>query len=301
MEANETPSSTRASSRKARVYVFREWILEKYSSILKPGDVILDCAGGKGDLSFLLANADGYRSVVLDPRITKNRHIVKSIQYLREHPEEAEKRAVQGLSTYQPLAALLPKFEGRELSDMQAPQHMRILVDKDLVEAVRRYKKDGIGSDERDKYWEKYWDQAQARGKEATPLGYKEEEVEEGACCPTDPKKIKCDGPITMARDAIETILRAKLVVGFHPDQATDYAIEMAKALGVPFAVVPCCVFPSEFPHRRLADGSKVKYYTELIKYLQEQHAEGVIERLSFHFSGGTAKDMVFFLLAAEA
>ena len=299
MEANETPSSTRASSRKTRVYVFRQWILEKYSSILETGDVILDCAGGKGDLSFLLTNADGYRSVVLDPRITKNRHIVKSIQYLRGNPEEARERAVPGLPTYQPLAALLPKFEGRELSDMQAPQHMRILVDKDLVEAVRKYKRDGIGSDEGDKYWENYWVQAQAKGKEATPLGYKEEEEEEGARCPTDPKKRKC-GQIRVARDAIETILTAKLVVGFHPDQATDYAIEMAEALSVPFAVVPCCVFPSEFPHRRLADGSKVKYYTDLIKYLQEQHAEGVIERLSFHFSGGSAKDLVFFF-AAEA
>ena len=302
MEASET--STRAGSRKTRVYVFRDWILEKYSSILQPGNVILDCAGGKGDLSFLLTNADGYRSVVLDPRITKNRHIVKSIQYLRDYPEEAKKRVVPGLPTYQPLAAILPKFEGKEL---QAPQHMRILVDEDLVDAVKNYtckqeesSSGGGGSnggnDDNNKCWEKYWRQAQARGKEATPLGYKEEEV----ACTKDPKKTKI-GPITSAVGAIETILEAKLVVGFHPDQATDHAIELARALRVPYAVVPCCVFPSEFPDRRLADGSKVKYYTELIQYLQEQYPESKIERLNFHFSGGTAKDLVFFFGERQA
>ena len=297
MEAsNETVSSTRAGSRKTRVYVFRDWILEKYSSILQPDDVILDCAGGKGDLSFILTNADGYRSVVLDPRITKNRHIVKSIRYLRDHPEEVKKRIVPGLPTYQPLAALLPKFDGKELSELQSPQHMRILVDKDLVEAVKRYKQEESSGKEADESWENYWDQAQAKGKEATPLGYKEEEEEEVACATgitKDPKNTK-SGPIASAVDAIKTIMEAKLVVGFHPDQATDYAIELARVLRVPFAVVPCCVFPSEFPCRRLADGSKVKCYTDLIKYLQEQH-EGKLERLNFHFSGGTAKDLVFY------
>ena len=300
MEASNEASSTRAGSRKTRVYVFRDWILEKYSSILQPGDIILDCAGGKGDLSFLLTNADGYRSVVLDPRITKNRHIVKSIKYLRDHPEEARKRTVPGLPTYQPLAALLPKFDGKELSELQSPQHMRILVDKDLVDAVKRYKQEENSGGGADESWEQYWSQAQAKGKEATPLGYKEEEEEEVACASTkDPKKAK-SGPITSAVNAIKTILEAKLVLGFHPDQATDYAIELAEALGVPYAVVPCCVFPSEFPDRRLSDGSKVKYYADLIKYLQEQYPESKIERLNFHFSGGTAKDLVFFAEAGS-
>ena len=45
---------------------------------------------------------------------------------------------------------------------------------------------------------------------------------------------------------------RIKLVVGFHPDQATEPCIDLAMVLGVPFCVVPCCVFPSEFPDRRL-------------------------------------------------
>ena len=35
------------------------------------------------------------------------------------------------------------------------------------------------------------------------------------------------------------------LLVGMHPDQATDSIVDAALHLGIPFAVVPCCVFPS--------------------------------------------------------
>jgi hypothetical protein len=45
---------------------------------------------------------------------------------------------------------------------------------------------------------------------------------------------------------------RIKLVMGFHPDQATEPCIDLARFLGVPYCVVPCCVFPAEFPNRRV-------------------------------------------------
>jgi len=45
------------------------------------------------------------------------------------------------------------------------------------------------------------------------------------------------------------------LAVGMHPDQATEPIIDAALALGKPFAVVPCCVFPDLFPHRRTRTG----------------------------------------------
>lgn len=34
------------------------------------------------------------------------------------------------------------------------------------------------------------------------------------------------------------------LVLGLHPDQATDSIVDFAMQYGKPFAVVPCCVFP---------------------------------------------------------
>ena len=42
------------------------------------------------------------------------------------------------------------------------------------------------------------------------------------------------------------------LIIGMHPDQATEPIIDMALKYKKPFAVVPCCVFAHENPHRRL-------------------------------------------------
>ena len=42
------------------------------------------------------------------------------------------------------------------------------------------------------------------------------------------------------------------MIVGFHPDQATEAIIDLALLLKVPFCIVPCCAFPSEFPNRFL-------------------------------------------------
>lgn len=38
---------------------------------------------------------------------------------------------------------------------------------------------------------------------------------------------------------------------------------------GKPFAVVPCCVFPRLFKHRRLKDGLPVNEHAELVQYLR--------------------------------
>lgn len=59
------------------------------------------------------------------------------------------------------------------------------------------------------------------------------------------------------------------LVVGMHPDQATEAIVDFAVAARKPVAVVPCCVFPREFPDRRLPDGTPVTTYDQLVEYLQ--------------------------------
>ena len=43
----------------------------------------------------------------------------------------------------------------------------------------------------------------------------------------------------------------ATAVVALHPDEATEAAVCAAAARGLPFAVVPCCIFASHFPARR--------------------------------------------------
>ena len=53
--------------------------------------------------------------------------------------------------------------------------------------------------------------------------------------------------------------------------QAAEPIIDFAQRTGRPFAMVPCCVYPMEFPRRRLLDGTWVRRYEQLIDYLQSR------------------------------
>ena len=63
-------------------------------------------------------------------------------------------------------------------------------------------------------------------------------------------------------------VLKCEVVVGLHPDQATGGILELARALGRPFAVVPCCTFADEFPERRLTGDRPVRTYDDLVEWM---------------------------------
>jgi hypothetical protein len=56
-------------------------------------------------------------------------------------------------------------------------------------------------------------------------------------------------------------VSNASLLIGMHPDQATEIIIDMALQFQRPFAVIPCCVFPREFPDRKTKEGKDVIEY----------------------------------------
>jgi hypothetical protein len=74
----------------------------------------------------------------------------------------------------------------------------------------------------------------------------------------------------------------AAVLVAMHPDQATDFFVTTALALKKPFAVVPCCVFVGLNEHRKLADGTTVATYDQMMDYYQSLHPEIQRERLPF-------------------
>ena len=69
------------------------------------------------------------------------------------------------------------------------------------------------------------------------------------------------------------------LVLGMHPDQATEPILQYSMATGKPFAIVPCCVFPRLFPTRRFVDedgeSKSVVGYAELVEYLLQKAGAG--------------------------
>jgi hypothetical protein len=275
--AGSPPPSTRAFSRKKRVYVFREFLLRTYGgAYLSKGSIVLDVAGGKGDLSWLLTNVDDLDSVVADPRITKHAHFEKAITFLRKNPKEALLRSIPRRSTHQPLAALLSKLEGKDC--FQPPRHVRILVDTFLVDAVRHYLEHKNDND-----WIEYWKDASERAMVAQPLGYREEDL-------------LAETQITNAVQALDVILSLRLIIGFHPDQATEACMDLATVLNIPYCVCPCCVFPSEFPNRRNAQGERVRTYKEFIPYLQNKYPRIHTDTLDFHETE-TARNLVLYTL----
>ncbi|CEG37188.1 Zinc finger, CCCH-type [Plasmopara halstedii] len=82
----------------------------------------------------------------------------------------------------------------------------------------------------------------------------------------------------------LQLIEQASLLLGMHPDQATDSILDVAIKFNKPFAVVPCCVFGQNFPDRRLVDGSKVLSYEHLVEYLTAKHPD--IEKAFLPFDG---------------
>ncbi|KAE8990024.1 hypothetical protein PR003_g16954 [Phytophthora rubi] len=88
----------------------------------------------------------------------------------------------------------------------------------------------------------------------------------------------------------VQLVKQASLLLGMHPDEATDSIFDVAIKFNKPFAVVPCCVFGQKFPDRRLADGSKVLSYENLVEYLAAKHPD--IEKAFLPFDG---KNLVLF------
>ena len=60
-------------------------------------------------------------------------------------------------------------------------------------------------------------------------------------------------------RRASRLIRGASMVVGMHADAATEPIVDLALLLGVPCAVIPCCVLPALFPHRTIVVGKREK------------------------------------------
>eukprot|EP00656_Telonema_subtile_P017811 TRINITY_DN19602_c0_g1_i2.p1 TRINITY_DN19602_c0_g1~~TRINITY_DN19602_c0_g1_i2.p1 ORF type:complete len:214 (+),score=51.23 TRINITY_DN19602_c0_g1_i2:117-758(+) len=76
----------------------------------------------------------------------------------------------------------------------------------------------------------------------------------------------------------------ASLVLGMHPDEATEPIVDQALLHNKKFAVVPCCVFAHLSPDRMLADGTRVRDVNDFCAYLKEK--DGRICEMLLPFEG---------------
>jgi len=87
------------------------------------------------------------------------------------------------------------------------------------------------------------------------------------------PPHLTCLFGATMLSDPEqEELLRgASVVVAMHPDEATELAVDFAIARGLPWAVVPCCVFARDNPQRLTLEGQHVTTYEQYLAFLQRK------------------------------
>eukprot|EP00438_Fugacium_kawagutii_P006223 Skav219211 [mRNA] locus=scaffold537:206657:221283:+ [translate_table: standard] len=79
------------------------------------------------------------------------------------------------------------------------------------------------------------------------------------------------------------------VVVALHADQAADATVAYAVEQGKAFAVVPCCVYSEDFPHRRLPNGRAVRTLADLVDYLTILAGDGVQGKAGATGSKGAA------------
>ena len=75
----------------------------------------------------------------------------------------------------------------------------------------------------------------------------------------------------SFAKENAEFLASFSLIVGCHPDEATDAIMDTALKFGTHVALVPCCVFADLFKHRRRKAGClelPVMTYRDLCEYL---------------------------------
>jgi hypothetical protein len=74
---------------------------------------------------------------------------------------------------------------------------------------------------------------------------------------------------LTDRKDHVSSkIENCSIIVGMHPDQATEPIVDMALRLNKCFAILPCCVMPSLFTMRRQPCGDPVRSYNSFCLYL---------------------------------
>ena len=275
---------------------------------------VLDIAGGTGEVAFLLSNLCGIKATVVDPRRPTLYRIVRKL--LRGHFQRdpsaqvylpkrrsREDRVVpidwvqlyvddDLLKALATAVAGPPDGQGAGAGVSNGVGGAGDSRSVESVQCIQEWLTDAAAQAARLTWSAKgLHEQEHARNHQDT-----QEQVDEKE--EADPQKLEFEalaqasvraltsttGTGDSARAVIERLSQFSCAVGMHPDQATEFLVDLALLLDKPFAVVPCCVYASLFPHRRTAAGGPVTTYDQLLDYLQAK--DPGIQRATLPFDG---------------
>eukprot|EP00729_Bicosta_minor_P006193 gene6193-23356_t len=270
--------------------VFHDFLVKTFPAETQAGSTIVDVAGGQGDLAWLLCNANKCNAAVLDPLGSgEGQAGAASV------PVHGESHSSGDFNR-----------DKQSLADMQHQQHQQNQQvcgtesqDGGVYTAVYTSLASSpaalSGAAERAAQW-LFDHRADKLPQKPLTLG----------ALPLSPPFVK---PLHLKAkldrrledDPVVNFVRsAGLIAGFHPDQATEACVDLALSLQLPFAVCTCCVFPDEFPQRRL-DSKPVLVYAQLLEYLKRKHPNTRTATLpEFGTRGGSDRRTVVFMLRSD-
>lgn len=280
----------------SRASVLRRLLIDELGGedALRAGRGVLDVAGGGGDLSFELVNLNDVACTCVDPRPLGLRRALRTWE--------------KGFHWFNPVwrqwNGLRPPDVNGQLPKAKLPRQLQLLFDDDLTRWARQVAELGLCPTEQKEWLDRAFlqarrllkddgadanveidaDQAYRRPPSFYPTYLKDcnfrETVTSNGRAGADgistgdhgasekDQSDDCAEEVTDALEVAALLTECSTIVGLHADQPTGHIVEYAVASGKAFVVVPCCVYPSAFPHRKLSNGAPVKTRAQLIEYL---------------------------------
>ena len=297
-----------------RVTHFRNWLIDTFGfDLLRSGSGVLDVAGGKGELSFELLNLSEVPATVCDPRPLQFKMYVRRLRLGVYNRNRINARYTSAsISASSPWVAPRhlrmmfetwpnPAYPHQEAADGGADdeeetgwkkpvslEYPAALWTRENFESALRlsqaltWDRSGLHEDDEDgeadedavivsSSSDRAPKQEGDNDKDTGPDGgggKLEDQEEERMLAEEKAAVIEC------LEEARLCVKNASVVVGMHPDQASEAIVQYALANGKPLALVPCCVYSNapQFRSRVAEDGSRIRTYDQFITYLTKKY-----------------------------
>ena len=268
----------------ARASLFADFLLAEYGeAALKSGSGVVDVAGGRGDLSFELHCRRGIRTTLIEPRpqkLTKAQRKYFKAQRGKDVSLWPLQQTEQGKGQEQGGTDAAAAGRARAHAEAaQMPRQFRCFFGPHLL-----------------------LDGSSDHGSTERHGGTIEPQAPQVSTAVVTAAEL----PALSSEETAELralLLSCSVVVGMHPDEATEPLVDFAIQLKKPWAVVPCCVFAHQFPGRTLklpesqpvdsgtgsdsqsqgSAGRVVQSYEDFVRYLEQKSPEARTVFLPFH------------------
>ena len=248
----------------SRAASFCRWLLAVYGEeLLASGSGVVDVAGGRGELAFQLHCLRNIPTTVIDPRPLKlhtNLSRIDKGAHLRATPlHESKTKTAQDTNIFIKSSASTPSSLSITASSDEKKTPLTPLTPLSsqsstpsipkLPNSIQACFPAPVGIDGKiSRFYNHYL---------------------------KDSAKYQPDLSAEVLNELDQVLNSFSVLVGLHPDQATEPIVDWALLHNKPFAVVPCCVFPNMFPLRgrdvKIPLSEAVSKHGGFVEYLMQK------------------------------